>query len=155
MAPGPDRIVPTIGGSASCTVSRIVDGDTFHCATGDQVRLLLIDTPELGQGAFGDSARRALLALVPAGSVVRLMFDVELRDRYDRLLAYVYRDSVFVNRELARRGVGLTVVIPPNVKHVETIRAAVDSARVEKRGLWKVDAFACRPEDFRAGRCRG
>jgi micrococcal nuclease len=151
---GGERIVSAIGGNASCTVTRIIDGDTFECAGGDRIRLLLIDTPELAQGPFGDSARRALVALVPPGTAVRLEFDVDLRDQYDRLLAYVHRDSVFVNRELALRGVAVAMVIPPNVKHVESIRAAVDSARAERRGLWRIDAFACRPEDFRAGRCR-
>ncbi len=153
-APDADaRIVPRIGSSAMCTVARIADGDTLVCRSGDRVRLLLIDTPELSQGAVGDAAMRALTALIPIGSKVRLDFDVDLRDQYDRLLAYVHRGNVFVNREIARRGMAVALVIPPNVKHVELIRAAVDSARKERRGLWRSDAFSCSPQDFRAGRC--
>ena len=118
-------------------VSRVVDGDTFACSSGDVVRLLLIDSPEIAEHALADSARRALLALIPLGTPVRLEFDVELHDRYDRLLAYVYRGSEFVNRLIARSGLATSIVIPPNVKHVQVIRAAVDSAQRERIGLWR------------------
>ena len=96
---------------------------------------------------------KALGKLIPVGSTVRLDFDVGRRDQYDRLLAYVYRGDMFVNREMVRQGMAVALVIPPNVKHVEVIRAAVDSARKERRGLWRTDAFTCSPQDFRAGRC--
>jgi micrococcal nuclease len=139
---------------AECVVQRVVDGDTFVCAGGPRVRLLLIDAPELAQRPYGDSARAAARALLPAGTHVRLVTDVQPQDAYGRLLAYVYTDSVFVNREMVRRGMAVVLVYPPNVRQVETIRSAADSARAERRGLWSGSAFDCRPRDYRARRCR-
>jgi micrococcal nuclease len=141
------------GGSLTCVVERVVDGDTFVCEGGERVRLLLIDTPELAQ-RFGSAVREEALRMIPPGARVRLDFDVETRDRYGRLLAYVWADSVLVNRELVRRGMALVAVYPPNVRHVETMRAAADSARAERKGVWSGSAFQCTPSDFRAGRCR-
>ena len=137
-----------------CVVARIVDGDTFACADGTRVRLLLLDAPERGQGAYADSAARLLSRLTPVGTRVRLVRDVQPHDRYRRLLAYVYAGDVFVNRELVRRGMAHVAVYPPNVREVETLRAAADSARAERLGLWSGSALECAPADWRAGRCR-
>lgn len=136
-----------------CVVERIVDGDTFDCAPVGRIRMLLIDTPELAQGDIGAEARRALEALMPPGDTVELELDVAPRDRYQRTLAYVHSRGVMVNRELARRGHAVVGVYPPNVRHVDLIRAAVDSARAAGNGLWARPAFECAPADFRAGRC--
>jgi micrococcal nuclease len=137
-----------------CVVRRVIDGDTLVCEPGERVRLLLVDAPEIGQADFGLRARLALEELAPAGATLRLELDVRERDRYGRVLAYLHAaDGTFINRELVRRGYAVVAVFPPNVRHVELLRAAADSARAERRGLWETAAFACRPADFRAGRC--
>jgi micrococcal nuclease len=141
------------GGTATCVVSRISDGDTFVCEGGSRIRLLIADAPETGQGPYADSATLLLDHLMPAGSYVRLEFDVQVRDRYRRLLAYVYAGDTFVNRELVRRGMAHVEIYPPNVREVDVLRAAADSARAERRGLWSGSAFECSPADYRAGRC--
>lgn len=146
-------IQPTPGGSAECIVARVVDGDTLVCDGGVRVRLTLIDTPELAQQPYGDSARALVASLTPVGSRVRLEFDVGVFDRYRRVLAYVYADSLFVNREIVRRGMGVVSVHPPNVRMLDEIRAAADSARAERLGLWADTVEWCVPSDFRAGRC--
>lgn len=138
-----------------CIVQRIVDGDTFECAPVGRVRMLLIDTPELGQGGIGVEAKRALEMLLPVGDTVELELDVAPRDRYQRTLAYVHNRGVMVNREMARRGHAVVGVYPPNVRHVDLMRAAVDSARAERAGLWARSAFECTPADYRAKRCGG
>ena len=153
QVPAP-RPPPVVGGGKLCTVERVVDGDNFVCAEGERVRLLLVDTPELAQRPFGDAARDEAARLLPVGAVVRLELDVQTRDRYGRLLAHAWVDSLLVNRELVRRGVAVVAVYPPNVKHLESIRAAADSARAERLGLWSEEAFDCAPADFRASRCR-
>jgi len=56
----------------ACLVSRVVDGDTFYCRDGRKVRLIGVDSPELGQGAPGRAARDALSRLLPQGAAVRL-----------------------------------------------------------------------------------
>lgn len=146
-------IRPTISGSAPCTVARIIDGDTLACEGGSRVRLILVDAHEIGQSAYADSALALVRRLMPPGSSVRLDFDLELFDRYGRVLAYVYADTVLVNREIVRRGLGHVAVYPPNVRLVEALRAAADSARAEKLGIWR-SAFECTPAEYRAGTCR-
>ncbi len=139
---------------ARCTVARVVDGDTLECTTGDRVRLLMIDTPELGQRPYGSRARNALLRLVPVGTDVRLEFDVRRTDRYDRLLAFVWTaDGTLVNEEMLRLGMAEVLVIQPNVKYVERMRAARDKARRDLVGLWDGTAFECTPRQWRDGRC--
>ena len=87
---------------------------------------------------------------------MRLELDVDRRDGYDRLLAYVYRpDGRMVNRMMVRQGFALPYAIPPNVRHVDALRAAADSARAAGIGLWSLDAFECTPADHRARRCDG
>jgi micrococcal nuclease len=135
------------GGSASeSVVKRVVDGDTIIVHVGgrdERVRLIGIDTPETVDPrkpvqCFGKEASEHTKALLPAGTVVRLERDVETRDRYDRLLAYVYRasDGMFVNLELARDGYAQLLTIPPNVTYVDQFRRAVSDARQARRGLW-------------------
>src|SRR5690606_4136814 len=90
----------------ACTVERVIDGDTIACREGgERIRLLLVDAPELAQGTYGAAARTALLALLPPGSVARVELDVRERDRYGRVLAYLYTpDGRMVNEVLAREG---------------------------------------------------
>jgi endonuclease YncB( thermonuclease family) len=148
-------IEPTIGGNAQCVVARIIDGDGFACEGGSRIRLLLVDADEIGQSVYADSAMRLLESLMPPGSPVRLEFDIELHDRYERVLAHVWADTIHINRELVRRGMAHVVVIPPNVRWVEQLRAAADTARRERLGIWSGSAFECTPAQYRAGRCRG
>lgn len=129
------------------TVMRVVDGDTIHVRVGmedEKVRLIGIDTPEThGPGGlrecFGSEATRRAQALLPAGTKVRLVRDVEPRDRYGRLLAYVYRiaDGLFVNLTLAAEGYAATLTYPPNVAHAKELDAATRTARSTDRGLWQ------------------
>jgi micrococcal nuclease len=127
-------------------ITRVVDGDTVRVTIGgaeERVRLIGIDTPEThGQGGlrecFGAEASRRMTELLPPGTPVRLVRDVEARDRYDRLLAYVYRasDGLFVNLAMAREGFATTLTYPPNVAHADELVAAVRAARQARRGLW-------------------
>lgn len=147
-------IPATPGGTADCVVSRIIDGDTFQCSGGSRIRLLIADADETGQSVYADSATLMLERRMPVGASVRLEFDVQVRDRNQRLLAYVYAGDVFVNRELVRRGLAQIAVFPPNVREVDVLRAAADSARAERLGLWSGSAFECTPASFRRGRCK-
>ncbi len=142
-------------GEAGCTVSSVGDGDSFRCAPdGARVRLLLIDAPELDQPPFGARARDALAEIMPPGTWVRFESDVRPTDDFGRTLAYVYlEDGRMVNEELARSGMVVPLVYPPNVRYVDRIRAAVEAARSARRGLWATNVFDCLPVDFRAGRC--
>lgn len=139
---------------AVCVVARVMDGDTIRCSSGPDIRLLLIDAPERSQGPYGAAATRGLQRFVTRGDTLDLEMDVEEYDRYNRRLAYAYsRGGQMVNEEMARAGLVLVLVYPPNVKYVERIRAAVAEAREARRGLWATSAFECAPVDRRRGRC--
>lgn len=130
-------------------VTSITDGDTFR-AGDERVRLTGIDTPEVSTGpeCFGPEATDAITELIPPGTEVRLVLDVEAEDRYDRTLAYVYRlsDGEFVNLALARKGFATPLSIAPNVAHADDVRAAAAEARATGRGLWS--ACPVDPDDI-------
>jgi micrococcal nuclease len=95
------------GQTRTYSVARVIDGDTIALTTGQRVRLVQIDAPELSGGeCFSAGARAALASLLPARSAVRLEFDPKLDrvDRYGRLLAYVRKGEANVNRVLVARG---------------------------------------------------
>ena len=133
------------GESDTARVVRVVDGDTIRVAlpSGEErVRYIGIDTPEsVKPGSpvecFAKRASAFNERLV-AGERVRLVRDVEERDRYGRLLAYVYRerDGLFVNAELVRRGYATVATFPPNVAHERDFRRLAERARLSGRGLW-------------------
>jgi micrococcal nuclease len=136
----------TAGRPSTPTVVRVVDGDTIvvRLAGGEEtVRLVGIDTPETVDprrpvGCFGFEASRRTKALLPVGTRLRLERDVEARDRYGRVLAYVYRadDHTFVNLALAEEGYAEPLTIPPNVTYADRFAAAAAAARAAGRGLW-------------------
>lgn len=153
MAGGADAQERPAEARGTCVVGRIVDGDTVVCEGGVRIRLLLIDAPETAQGPFALRSTLALEELLAVGDTAGVELDVQPRDRYGRTLAHLHARGVWVNRALVRNGYAVPLVYPPNVRHVEQIRAAADSARSERRGLWEMDAFECLPVDFRAQRC--
>ena len=104
------------------------------------MRLIGIDTPESVKPGtpvecFAREASAYLERLVE-GKRVRLVRDAEERDRYGRLLAYVYRDSLFVNAGMVRRGYATVATFPPNVRHVDEFLRLQREARRNARGLW-------------------
>jgi micrococcal nuclease len=149
-APAPRRA----DSGSPCQIEHITDGDTVRCGDGRRIRLLLIDAPELSQRPWGTRARDAVARLAPVGTRVTVERDVQPTDRYGRTLAYLYLpDGRMLNETLAAEGFVVASVYPPNVQHVERIRAAVARARSARRGLWATPAFSCSPADHRAGRC--
>lgn len=141
--PSPGPAAGDLPAGLDVTVVRVVDGDTIVVSGGERVRLIGVDTPETKDprrpvGCFGKQASDFTSSLLPAGARVRLVGDVEQRDRYQRLLAYAYRlpDGLFVNAELLRRGFAQVLTIPPNVAHAADFVALSREARDADRGLW-------------------
>ncbi len=87
---------------------------------------------------YGKEASAHMADLLKAGTKVQLKRDVEARDRYQRLLAYVYRasDGLFVNLEMVTSGYANQYTFPPNVAHEDQFRNAARSARQNGTGLW-------------------
>jgi len=129
--------------SAWAYVVRAVDGDTIEVQVDgrrEDVRYIGIDTPETVKPdtpvqCFGPQAHRFNDRLV-THQRVRLVFGVERRDVYGRLLAYVYLGRRFVNAELARRGLARTLTIPPNDRFARRFKRLQTAAARAGRGLW-------------------
>ena len=127
-------------------VTKVIDGDTIILADGEKVRYIGVGTPELRRKVRGrwvyepqpfaeDSTE--FNRRLTEGKIVRLEFDVEKRDKYGRLLAYVYlEDGTFVNAELLKQGYAQLMTIPPNVKYVDLFVRLQREARRNNRGTW-------------------
>lgn len=136
-----------------CTVDRIIDGDTFVCG-GEKVRLIGVDCPETHNNprarkqrnlgdietiiALGKESEEFVRSLLKLGPQVRLEFDVQERDKYGRLLAYVWlSDGRMLNEVLLKEGYAMLLTIPPNVKYVGRFQKALEQAKRNKKGLWR------------------
>jgi len=133
-------------------VLEVIDGDTIKVTVQDRVetiRYIGVNTPETkhptrGAEPGGREATEVNRQLV-AGQQVRLELDVQERDRYGRLLAYVYVGDQMVNAELVRRGYAQVMTVPPNVRHQELFVKLQREAREQKRGLWADPSEATTP----------
>jgi endonuclease YncB( thermonuclease family) len=119
-------------------VLKIVDGDTVDIRGSTRVRLLNIDTPEIGQ-PYSSEATAYTKSLILSKNV-RLELDVKERDAYSRLLAYIYVETdagwVMANLEIVRAGFARLLIIPPNDKYRAEFEAAQLDAMIHRRGLW-------------------
>lgn len=128
---------------ATALVTRVVDGDTVEARIGgdvEDVRLIGVDTPETVKPGtpvqcFGPRASHFSKARL-SGERVRLVFGVERRDVYGRLLAYLYLDGNLYNGVLLRRGLARTLTIPPNDRFAPRFERIQLAAARAGRGLW-------------------
>ena len=125
------------------TVTRIIDGDTIHVRVDgrvEKVRYIGVNTPEVHHPRKGEEpGGRAAAAVnrdLVTGRRVRLELDAQSRDRYGRLLAYVWVDDTMINAELVRRGFAQVMTIPPNVRHQSLFLKLQREAREARRGFW-------------------
>ena len=146
-------------GLPTATVARVSDGDTVRLRVRDgheeRVRLIGIDTPETHESAklerdvqrsgqdratiqaLGREAAAATRRLLPMGTRVEVEQDVRPRDRYGRLLAYLWlTDGRMANVEIMREGYAQVLTVPPNVRYERLLRECQREAREKGRGLW-------------------
>lgn len=141
------------------TVVQVVDGDTLRIEMDGQeeaVRLIGIDTPESKINkkakkdsiktnydietitAMGKEAARYVRTLVRKGDTVEIEFDVQKRDKYNRLLVYAYlSDGKMLNEEIVKAGFANIMTYPPNVRYQDRFVRAYREARDTKRGLYR------------------
>jgi micrococcal nuclease len=131
------------GGSAAVSpavVVSVTDGDTVRLADGRRVRLLQVDTPEVGTGeCYSRASKKALLRLVPEGSSVGLEADAGLDqvDRYGRLLRYLWRGGANVNLALVRQGAAAPYFYDGDQgRFADRLLSAAKAAKAARRGLW-------------------
>jgi micrococcal nuclease len=121
-------------------VRRVIDGDTLELDNGEDVRLIGVDTPETKHPKkpverFGKEATAFNKRMVE-GKEVRLEYDQQRKDKYDRTLAYVYLENgTLLNAEIIRQGYGFAYTRFP-FKYLEEFRRLEREAREARRGLW-------------------
>ena len=131
-------------------IAHVIDGDTVDIdikGRTERVRLIGVNTPETKHPTkpiecFGPEANAYMTQLLPKGTTVRIERDVEARDRYGRMLLYLYlgSDNLFINLDLVARGYGTPMSIEPNTFHRNDFVRAAAQAEAADVGLWK----ACR-----------
>ena len=156
VSPVPTSPSPLVEGTSTSAsvsgtfkVTRVIDGDTIEIEGGEHVRYIGIDTPETVDPrkpvqCFGIEASKKNKELVE-GKTVRLEKDITDRDKYNRLLRYVWVDSLFVNLELVKQGFATSYSYPPDIKYQKEFLAAEKEAREAERGLWKACTVSVAP----------
>lgn len=141
---GAQAFCPAPAGLASVTVQRVVDGDTLRLSDGRSVRMIGLNTPELGRQGRSDepfavAARKRLQALVDAsGGRVGLRPGKQAKDHYGRTLAHIYSASgANLEAQMLADGLGFQVAVAPNVDLVACQKTAERSARKAGLGLWR------------------
>ncbi|MBI5267693.1 MAG: thermonuclease family protein [candidate division Zixibacteria bacterium] len=116
---------------------RVLDGDTAELTGGDRLRLLGVDTPEAGEPLHDEA--RAFLARASLNQPCRVEYGTIRRDKYGRMLGYLYVDTMFVNRAIISEGLGYVYLFSdsdlkrPEIKGlIEAQRGAIGA----RRGLW-------------------
>lgn len=168
-SPQPNRTIPIdenpelIPTKEELTVTKIVDGDTFRMIYGGEdisVRLIGIDTPEsrsneraVNQATeqnttveeitkMGKRSAQFLRKLLPIDTKVKVELDIQKKDRYGRLLAYIYLpDGKMVNEVIVMEGYASVSTYPPNVKYEERFREAYRYAYENQKGLFAPDSL--------------
>ncbi len=144
-------------------VKDVVDGDTVVLSDGRHMRLIGIDTPEIhikegndfvfSPKPFSLMAKKTLEDLVK-NKIIEVEFDIEKKDKYDRLLGYCFLNTKegrkFVNKELIEKGLAVIYFIPPNLKYFDDLSYAQKQAVENKLGLWQDQetASVCDAGDF-------
>jgi micrococcal nuclease len=146
ISPTPTIIIAT-SSSQLVKVDRVIDGDTIKIETGQSVRYIGIDTPELHDPrkpvqCFAKEAYEKNKQLVE-GKTVRLEKDVSETDKYGRLLRYIFlpqiatAEALFVNKYLVTEGFAFAATFPPDVRYAELFKNEQKQAMESKKGLWQ------------------
>jgi endonuclease YncB( thermonuclease family) len=141
--------------------ARVFDGDTLALRDGRRVRLLGIDTPEIGHDGepsepYAEEAKALLARLAGPGATLRLRLDSDRFDRYGRLLAHVFTDDGSnLQARLLAAGYATTLVVPPNEWSLACYAAAQAQARKSRTGIWGLEAYQPIPAEKLAGSVRG
>ena len=120
--------------SEKVVVTRVIDGDTIEIQGGDRVRYIGIDTPEIGEPYYLEATAKN--EELVEGKEVCLVKDVSEKDRYGRLLRYIFVDDLFVNAEMVRLGYARADRYPPDTKYAELFSRLEFEAKQAGRGRW-------------------
>jgi len=117
----------------------------------ERVRLIGIDAPEISQEPWGRRSKRHLKKLINESDwVVSVELDAEERDKYGRILAYLWdKKGQMINEKMAEDGYAVLYTIPPNVKYSKIFLSAQKKAQSKKLGIWKRNGLKMSPEKWR------
>lgn len=140
-----------------------VDGDTAKLKINgkvETVRFLLIDTPEtkhpeLGAQPMGKEASEFTRNMLEEADRITLEYDVEERDKYDRVLAYVYADGKNVQEALLKKGLARVGYVYESRRHLDAFREAERSAKEKKIGVWQCPGYATDKGFYEDKWCKG
>jgi len=121
--------------SDKAKVIQVIDGDTIIIQGGYHVRYIGIDAPEKDE--FSYLGAKQLNQELVEGKKIRLEKDVSDKDKYGRLLYYIFVDETFVNAELVRLGYAYARAYPPDTKYRVFLEAMEKEARQKQRGIWR------------------
>ncbi|MBD3183811.1 hypothetical protein GF312_16120 [Candidatus Poribacteria bacterium] len=116
------------------SVSEVIDGDTIKLRNGRYIRYIGVDTPEIDEPYYQEAAEANKEFL--KDMKVKLEFDVDFMDDYDRVLAYVYSNGIFVNAELVKSGYARASPYPPNTRYAESFKRYESEAKEKYVGIW-------------------
>ena len=133
------------------TIVKVIDGDTvkIELSNGNEetVRLLLIDTPETVHPTkavqpFGPEASQFSKKLMPANSKIEVELGINERDKYGRLLAYLYVDDKMVNKLLLEKGLArVAYIYVPNTKYLDEFEVIQKKAQKKAIGIWSLENY--------------
>ncbi|MEK7096853.1 MAG: thermonuclease family protein [Patescibacteria group bacterium] len=123
-----------IGEKQTILVTRVIDGDTIEIEGNIKVRYVGINSPESEQ-CFSNEAYLENKKLVE-GKTVTLIKDVSDKDKYGRLLRYVYLNDLFVNDYLIKNGFAKIMMIKPDIKYYQEFKIGEKEAKEKKFGIW-------------------
>ncbi|MDJ0737282.1 MAG: thermonuclease family protein [Nostocaceae cyanobacterium] len=138
-------------------VVRVVSGQTLEVlGMGaqpnliSQVRLIGIDAPDLRQRPWGDKSKERLQEMIGTQQPVTLEFDIEVKDKIGRTLAYAWKDEELLNEKLVKEGQALFVGRSPNHKYDQSLERAQHKARLMGKGIWNPEKpMRLSPSEFR------
>jgi micrococcal nuclease len=142
-------------------VTQVHDGDTISIKAEsfagfplriEKVRLIGIDTPELKQEPWGRKAKKHLKKLLSESDwIVNVEFDVQERDKYGRLLGYIWsrNKGILINQKMIEDGMAVLFTFPPNVRYEDRFTEAEKMASKKGIGLWGPNGLTQKPADWR------
>lgn len=141
--------IATTAFAETYTIEKVIDVDTLKLANGDEVQLIGLKAPE--DERMGQKATEFARTVLKSGQEVIMEFDVQEKDQYGRLLAYVFtvryelqkpriisKPETFINALIIKSGYASPMITPPNVKYAQMFENLYQKALAEKRGLWAV-----------------
>lgn len=131
---------------AQVKVLEVIDGDTIVVNLNgkkEKVRFVLVDTPETKHPTkpvqpFGPEAS-AFTKKQLSGQTIDLEFDVQERDKYGRVLAYIWKGNELFNVTLLEKGFARVAVFPPNTRYMDQFKEVEKIAKEKKQGLWSAE----------------